>query len=128
MAAYLVRHTEDKTLLGLFVAKSLADLWDTVDEVTDPVAYEHTRLSSGALYATGEETLDSPPPFTLEYTEETEEPPVIREEGTFSLSQLAFEKAEDGRWTQFDSAFDGIGLIARIMEDLALESDTQPPK
>lgn len=44
MKVYLVREAETTAVHGIFWAKSLADLWDAVDEMGDPSDFEWAKI------------------------------------------------------------------------------------
>ena len=50
MSAYLVRVTDTKELVGLFVCGRLADLGWLVDECCDPGGCEYRRHTFGSIY------------------------------------------------------------------------------
>lgn len=50
MRAFLVRVIETKDLVGIFVASSVLELADLVDECCDPHMCEYVSAKSGGLY------------------------------------------------------------------------------
>lgn len=111
MAAYLVRNRQTKGTLGLFVACTMADLWDSVDEFADPAGYEHKAIGFGAVvFAASEE-----PRFDID---EDGAGPIPEQDFSATLSEEALHKNNSNSgWTPFDDALTGAGLVARIAKD-----------
>lgn len=113
MTAYIVRHREKHTCLGLFVARSVEELWDTVDELTDPYNYEWTRISSGAIYFPKEE------PSWCQDSDEVTEDGCAADENPFLVEpseMFMYRVWRAKKWTPFDAADVGVGIIARAIE------------
>ncbi len=122
MPAYMVRNADTKTICALIVAQSIAELWDTVDEVADPADFEYRRVSRGGIICTGEQEFATSKTYPLDG--EDEGAPHTVETGFFSpegvaLTEMADIEATKGRWTRFDFADEGDGMIARLSRDAA---------
>ena len=50
MRAYVVRLKRDAELVGIFVSPSAEQLWDFVDECTNPFVCEYVALPPGGVY------------------------------------------------------------------------------
>ena len=115
MSVYLVRRIETKGVLGIFWG-SPADVWDAVDELGDPSAYEAARLRPGAIYARDEEPVwdqwhDVPPDADM--TPETF--------AAYSSSEGLWNQITDQkelRWKPLDPADKGVGILARLQDEV----------
>lgn len=127
MSGYLVRHRERKTLLGLFVASDLDWLWDLVDEICDPFDYEWSRIANASLACHGPNefaTEDHYPAFEPADDDSDPDPEPRALHPDFPqpngpdmrvmFSEYIDLKWGKRRWTPFDSAIEGHGVIARI--------------
>lgn len=50
MPGYLVRTSDERDLVGFFVAEDHDELIDLIDECTDPAGCEYLELPSGGIY------------------------------------------------------------------------------
>lgn len=105
MDVYLVRHIETKEVQGLFWG-TLDEIWDQLDELTDPLGFEYARLKAGALYNTfqiGEGRVVDPD-LSFDWSD-------------FFASETFREElhgARKLRWKPFDATDQGHGLLARM--------------
>ena len=65
MNVYLVRAVDRKEAVGVFWARNVAELWDVVDEITDPSDCECARITKddepGGIAWAGRTALTFPP-------------------------------------------------------------------
>lgn len=114
MATYVVRNRETKAVLGLVAAPTLADLWNSVDEVADPCLYEWARITHGGLLFPRQEY----GPFDDDHPSEP-----LDVSADDHLSMFLIEKRR--KWTALDRADEGEGMIARHVRAAGL--DPQAP-
>lgn len=102
MGAYLVRGRKSKGMLGLFVAETMAGLWDAVDEHADPHDYEFREVRFGSMMFKDADE----PVFTIKED--------INWEPAAPSYELWQQLKERTGWRRFDHANRGVGLIARV--------------
>lgn len=67
-AAYFVRVAEDRQVVGIFVAASLTNLRDLVDQCCDPEACEYAACPEGGFYVPDRTAATWPAPDDAEGT------------------------------------------------------------
>ena len=118
MACYIVRRRKRHSLLGLYAATSLANLWDQVDEVAEPSDYEWRKIKNGGMYYPKDEPSDL---SKIEDEDEVHKIAELEDKLHTTTTELLFDRWQDGKrkkWTRFDFANEGVGLIARILADI----------
>lgn len=118
MTCYIVRRRKKHSLLGLYAATSLANLWDQVDEIADPPDYEWRKIKNGGIYFPNDEPSDL---SKIEDEDKMHKTAEAEDKLHATTTELLFHRWQDGKskkWTRFDFANEGVGLIARIMADV----------
>jgi len=119
MQIYLVRHIETKEIAGLFCG-SKVEVWDTVDEIDDPYSYEYAVLNSGAIY-THAIIGEGPIAQQWDFKKDDDEESIPFDWSSFNESEVFCEQLHcqnQLRWHRFDASDVGIGLIARIVQNV----------
>src|SRR5690625_7753735 len=138
MRIYLVRVRATHKLQGVFWAASIADLWDTVDEMGDPAFCEHAEMTRPSGLWHEMSYAETPEPHVGEH----ECPPgadgsallcaaCLRRDDADEdyFDQMKFvrsgelfpwsaEEQDKMDWTPFDFADEGEGMIARVIREV----------
>lgn len=104
MKIFLVRHAEEKTILGLFWTGTIKDLWWEVDGTTDPYHYEYAELHHGSLHFGDVEPSVAQAPDGDE--SDSFDPPRTPWDQATPSEHLwaALHRQSDERWTRFPAA------------------------
>ena len=123
MRVYLVRHSANLSLLGLYWSKSVQDLWWEIDGVADPSSYEYAVLKHGSLHFAREEPLVPQAPATEDENEldEFNPPNIPWQQATASeyLWEALYNQATL-RWKKLAYADQPGGGIFEVIEEASL--------
>lgn len=125
MRVFIVREIESRAFEGIFWAETLADLWDTFDQVGDPLGYEYASINEpGALFRGSR--------AGLPITQYNDLPPGQEEPDFEDTDWSGFEEDEafgwllrhqdELRWKPFPASDEGFGLAARAIAAAAERS------
>lgn len=139
MKLYLVREAETTKVHGIFWASNPAGLWDAVDEMADPAEFEWTQVTmpSGVWRdETLNEALAIPDRGDFPETDEGEEAfdeafDRALEFGFISWGdhlRAMIIRQDEHVWTRFDYADEGVGVVARIFEEVHGQGKAKAPR
>ena len=115
MKPYLVRTAETTKIQGVYWARNLDELWDAVDEMADPSAYEFCRITRpGGVWH--DESNDDTPDIP-QYGDESEGSFLPFCTASEHLSELIHTQCE-ARWFRLDCADEGAGFLARLRKEI----------
>lgn len=125
MKIYAVREAGTYKFHGIFWAKSAADLWDAVDEMGDPAFFEYAKIRRpGGLWhgKSNDETTATGQIGDIDDESDSHFMHPLEHMGEL-LGEMLFTM-DRHIWTPFDTANEGVGLVARAMKEARKKGGT----
>ena len=110
MNIYLVREAGTTKIHGVFWANNPAELWEAVDEMSDPSAFEFAKIREpGGIWH------EMPMLEVLPSTQSGEDGHILHPL-TLPGEHLCYQifSQSKHKWTRFDYADEGVGILAQL--------------